>query len=101
MAKISFLGLGGLDEKEKSCYALTINGDIYILNCGLVTPPGASLGVKKIIPDFSWIISNRSAIKGIFIGTPKYSNFAALPYLLKVLEILHPFSSLLQIKLHP
>lgn len=85
MAKISFLGLGGLDEKEKSCYALTINGDIYILNCGLVTPPGASLGVKKIIPDFSWIISNRSAIKGIFIGTPKYSNFAALPYLLKAL----------------
>jgi ribonuclease J len=52
MSKIEFFALGGLDEHGKDCYALTINGDIYIINCGIVTPPSVSLGVKKIIPDF-------------------------------------------------
>jgi ribonuclease J len=52
MAKIEFFALGGLDEHGKDCYALTVNGDIYIINCGIITPSSVSLGVKKIIPDF-------------------------------------------------
>jgi len=53
MAKIDFFALGGLDEKDKACYALTINGDVYIINCGISIPPSVTLGVKKIIPDFN------------------------------------------------
>jgi ribonuclease J len=53
MSKIEFFALGGLDEHDKECYALNVGGDIYIINCGIATPPGLSLGVRKIIPDFS------------------------------------------------
>ncbi|MDR0739514.1 MAG: ribonuclease J [Mycoplasmataceae bacterium] len=81
MSKIEFFALGGLDERGKDCYILTINGDIYIINCGIVTPPNVSLGVKKIIPDFNWLNQNRRAIKGIFIGTPSYDRFASLNFL--------------------
>ncbi|MDR2369810.1 MAG: ribonuclease J [Mycoplasmataceae bacterium] len=80
MSKIEFFALGGLDENGKDCYALTINGDIYIINCGIITPPSISLGVKKIIPDFLWINQNKRAIKGIFIGTPSYEHFGSLEF---------------------
>jgi ribonuclease J len=80
MAKIEFFALGGLDEKEKQCYVLNINGDIFIINSGVSTPPNASLGIKKIIPDFNWILQNKNAIKGIFIGYPAYANFGSLEY---------------------
>ena len=83
MGKIKFVGFGGLNERGKQCYALTVNGNIYLFNCGLSTPVNAQLGIKKIIPDFNWIVENANAIKGIFIGTPKYDNYAGLPYLLK------------------
>ena len=83
MAKINFVGFGGLNEKYKPCYALTVNGNIYIFDCGTATPTNDALGIQKIIPDFTWIINNASNVKGIFIGTPKYMNFAALPYLIK------------------
>jgi ribonuclease J len=53
MAKIEFFALGGLDEHGKTCYVLTINSDIFIIDCGITTPPAVSLGVKKIIPDFA------------------------------------------------
>ncbi|MDR1991835.1 MAG: ribonuclease J [Mycoplasmataceae bacterium] len=80
MSKIEFFVLGGLDEHGKDCYALTINGDIYIINCGIITPPSISLGVKKIIPDFTWINQNKRAIKGIFVGTPSYDRFGSLEF---------------------
>ena len=53
MSKIKFIGLGGLNERGKQCYALNINGNIYLFNCGLASPVNAQLGVKKVIPDFS------------------------------------------------
>ncbi len=83
MSRISFLGFGGLNEKNKPCYAITVDNDIFLFDCGLSTPINAQLGVKKIIPDFNWIIQNANNVRGIFIGTPKYSNFASLPYLIK------------------
>lgn len=83
MSKIDFLGFGGLDEKQSPCYSLNIDGDIYIINCGISLPTSASLGIKKIIPDFSWIISNKNSIKGIFIGNANYINFGGLQYLEK------------------
>ncbi len=85
MSKIDFLGFGGLDEKQNSCYSLTIDGDIYIINCGVSLPTSTSLGIKKIIPDYSWIINNKSSIKGIFIGNATYINFGGLEYLYRML----------------
>jgi ribonuclease J len=84
MSKIEFLALGGQDEHGKECYALNVAGDIYIINCGISTPPAISLGIKKIIPDFAWVNENKRNIKGIFIGTPTYQHFGGL-------EFLHPF----------
>ncbi|WEK82828.1 MAG: ribonuclease J [Mycoplasma sp.] len=93
MAKINFLGFGGLNEKDLPCYAVTINGNIFLFDCGLSTPQSAQLGVKKIIPDFSWIVNNANAVKGLFIGTPKYNHFAALPYLVKMIPNLPIYTS--------
>lgn len=85
MSKIDFLGFGGLDEKQNPCYSLTIDGDIYILNCGISLPTSTSLGIRKIIPDYSWITNNKNSIKGIFIGNATYINFGGLQYLYKLL----------------
>jgi ribonuclease J len=53
MSNIEFFALGGLDENNKQCYVLDIDGDIIIINSGVSTPPNVSLGIKKIIPDFN------------------------------------------------
>lgn len=80
MSNIEFFALGGLDEKNKQCFVLNVNGDIIIINGGVTTPPNASLGIKKIIPDFNWIVENRQSIKAILIGHPSYVNFGSLEY---------------------
>jgi ribonuclease J len=53
MSKIEFIALGGLDEKDNKCFILTIDEEIFVINAGILVPPNAQLGVKKITPDFN------------------------------------------------
>lgn len=93
MAKIEFLCLGGQDEKDKICDALVIDGDIYVLGCGIYCPSAITLGIKKVIADFSYLVDNRNKVKGIFISTPNYNSYGGLEFLLKLLPNVPVFTS--------
>lgn len=83
---IEFFALGGLDEREKQCYVLGINDEYLIINSGTVIPPSTTLGVKKMIPDFTWVSKNANKIKGILIPNPRYTNYASLEFLYRYLR---------------
>lgn len=93
MAKIEFLSLGGQDEKDKVCDALIIDGDIFVLGCGIRCPSVIQLGIKKIVADFSFLIDNKQKIKGIFIPTPSYNMYGGLEFLIKNLPNTPIFTS--------
>lgn len=81
--EIEIVGLGGLDDKGKNCIVITINGDSYIINCGMMIPSTATLGVTGIIPDFSYLQNKK--IKGIFVTTPYFENTGGILFLMKQL----------------
>lgn len=84
MEKLRFFALGGLDENGKNSYVLEVDDEIYLLDCGLRYPVNKGLlGVEYIIPDFSYLINNRSRIKAVFITNGHDNTMAALPYLVK------------------
>ncbi|MCQ2747892.1 MAG: hypothetical protein MJ223_01260 [Mycoplasmoidaceae bacterium] len=95
MAKIEFICLGGQDEKDKACDALVIDGDIYVLGCGIRCPSVVQLGIKKIVADFSYLIDNKQKIKGIFICTPSYNQYGGLEFLIKNLPNVPVYTSYL------
>ncbi|MDR2654149.1 MAG: ribonuclease J [Mycoplasmataceae bacterium] len=90
---ISFLALGGLDEKGKNCYVLEINNKIFVLNFGISFPTSAILGVQGFIPDTKYLIENKDRIKGIFIGTANEKNFSGLDFLPEELENVNVYTS--------
>ena len=47
MAKIEFICLGGQDEKDKLCSALIIDGDIYVLGCGIHCPSAVAFSYNS------------------------------------------------------
>ena len=85
MSNFQFFCLGGQNEKGKSCQILNINDDIYILSCGITTPPNIVSGIQKKIPNFDYLIENKEKIKGIFVGTSEYNQFGGLEYLVDIL----------------
>lgn len=83
MSKINFVALGGLDQKAKNCYVLEIDEDIFVFNTGIEEKLNETLGINKIIPDYSYLVENKSRIKAIFFGTPSSNNIGSLTTLLE------------------
>lgn len=67
MSKIKIFGLGGLSESGKNSYVVDVDNDLFVFDCGLKFASGNLLGIDYIMPDFSFLIKNKSRIKGVFI----------------------------------
>ena len=87
MDKVRIFALGGLDEDGKNMYVVEVNDAIFIIEAGLKYPDTDQLGVEFIIPDFTYLIENKDRIQGIFITHAHDDVVAALPYLLKQVNI--------------
>lgn len=87
MDKVRIFALGGLDEDGKNMYVVEVNEAIFIIEAGLKYPDVDQLGVEFIIPDFSYLIKNKDRIQGIFITHAHDDVVAALPYLLKQINV--------------
>lgn len=93
MSKINFFPLGGMDETEKACYVLDIDGEYYLINIGISIPAFSTLGIKKTIPYMEWVQKNEKLIKGIFIGNASYKNVGAIQYCYEYIKNIPIFTS--------
>ena len=93
MINFQFFCLGGQNEKGKYCQILNVDDDIYILSCGIITPPNVISGIQKKIPNFDYLTENKEKIKGIFIGTSEYNQFGGLEYLVDTLPNIPIYTS--------
>ena len=83
--KIAFLG--GLNEIGKNITLFECENDIVIIDCGMAFPDIDMLGVDLVIPDFSYVLENKSKIRGIILTHGHEDHIGALPYLLKDLKV--------------
>lgn len=82
--RIRVFALGGLDEDGKNLTVIEIDGDIYVLECGIKFPDSREyLGIEYIIQDFTYLLDHQDRIKGIIITHGHDDIMGALPYLLK------------------
>ena len=88
MQKIRLMALGGLDEDGKNMYLVEIDGDIFIVDCGLKYPSESEqLGIEYIIPDFTYLKDHKDRVKGLFISHAHDDVMSAIGHLLKEIDI--------------
>ena len=79
--------LGGLGEVGKNITLYECQGDMILVDCGLVFPDSDMFGVDLVIPDFTYVLENKDRIKGVVITHGHEDHIGGLPYLLKEVNL--------------
>nr|WP_163103294.1 ribonuclease J [Peribacillus alkalitolerans] len=80
---IKIISLGGQGELGKNMYVVDIEGDLFVLDAGLMFPEEEMLGIDIVIPDITYLLENKQSIKGIFLSHGHEDHIGALTYILK------------------
>jgi ribonuclease J len=80
---LSVIPLGGVEEIGLNMTAFEHNGNIVIVDAGLMFPEEDMLGVDFVIPDFSYLLANRENLRAIILTHGHEDHTGALPFILK------------------
>lgn len=87
MSTISVIPFGGVREHGRNLYAVTVNDEIYLLDCGVKVPETEMLGIDVVIPDFTYLLEHQDQIAGVFLTHGHVDAIGALPYLVEKIQV--------------
>ncbi|MDQ0245741.1 ribonuclease J [Bacillus fengqiuensis] len=79
--------LGGVGEIGKNMCGIEVDGDIFIVDAGLMFPEDEMLGIDVVIPDISYLLERKERVKGIFLTHGHEDHIGGLPFIVKRLEV--------------
>ncbi len=80
---LKIIPLGGLGEVGANMMVYEYDGQILLVDTGLMFPENDMLGIDYIIPDFSYVISRRNQVKGIVITHGHEDHTGAIRHVLE------------------
>ncbi len=85
--KLKIIPLGGLNEIGKNMTAYEYGGEIIVVDCGMAFPGDDMYGIDCVIPDVTYLVKNRSRLRGLFITHGHEDHIGAIPYVLKQINL--------------
>ena len=80
---MKIIPLGGLDEIGKNMTVYEHGGEMIVVDCGMGFPGDDMYGIDLVIPDVTYLVKNKSRIKGLFITHGHEDHIGSIPYVLK------------------
>ena len=83
--KLKIMFLGGVGEIGKNMTVFEYGDSIVILDAGTAFPNSDMPGVDIVIPDMTYLVENRSKIRGVLLTHGHEDHIGAVPYLVEKL----------------
>ncbi|MDP8223538.1 MAG: ribonuclease J [Candidatus Lernaella stagnicola] len=80
---VKIIPLGGLGEIGLNCLALEYQGQLLLIDCGLMFPEDFMLGVDIVIPDFTFLEDRSDDIIGLILTHGHEDHIGAVSFLLR------------------
>jgi len=84
---VSVTFLGGLGEIGRNCAAVEIEGEVALIDVGLMFPEEDMLGVDLVFPDWSWLVERRSDVSFVVLTHGHEDHMGALGYFLRDINV--------------
>jgi ribonuclease J len=75
--------LGGLGEIGMNLMVVEYGDAAIALDCGMMFPDAATLGVDVIVPDMTYLFENAARLKAVFLTHAHEDHIGALPFLVE------------------
>ena len=83
---VKIIFLGGLGEIGRNCMAIDQDGEVLLIDCGLMFPDADMHGIDLVLPDFTWLRENAARVVGCVATHGHEDHVGALQYLLRELS---------------
>lgn len=85
--KVKLTFLGGVGEIGKNMTAIEYENEILVIDAGLTFPGDDLPGVDIVIPDISYLLTNKEKVKAIILTHGHEDHIGALPFVLSQLNV--------------
>src|ERR1700735_3485755 len=85
--KLQIIPIGGLGEFGMNCMVIRWDEDLFVIDAGLMFPESDLLGVDIVVPDITYLIENRSRVRGIVLTHGHEDHIGGLPWLMRELNV--------------
>jgi ribonuclease J len=80
---LRIIPLGGLGEIGMNLMVVEYEDSAIVIDCGMMFPDAATLGVDVIVPDMTYIFENAARFKAVFLTHGHEDHIGALPFLVE------------------
>jgi ribonuclease J len=87
LTALRYIPLGGLGEVGLNMWALEWEGQVLVVDAGLMFPHEEMLGVDLVLPDPAYLLEGGRRVLGIFLTHGHEDHIGGLPFLLKRLNV--------------
>lgn len=84
---LKIIPFGGVGNVTKNMFVYEHANDILIVDCGIGFPDEEVAEEELLIPDFSYLLSNKNKIRGLVVSHAHFDHYGAIPYLLEKINI--------------
>jgi ribonuclease J len=84
---VKIIPLGGLGEIGMNLMVYEAGHEAIIVDCGMMFPDAATLGVDVIIPDMTYIFENAARFQAVFLTHGHEDHIGAVPFLVERLRL--------------
>ncbi|MHB8878851.1 MAG: ribonuclease J [Myxococcaceae bacterium] len=87
LPRLRIAALGGLGEFGLNTLSFDCEGELLLVDCGLMFPGPELPGVGLVLPDFTFLRENRDRLRGVVLTHGHEDHLGGLPYLLREVKV--------------